>query len=54
MLFTEKEVRSLALILKQCKVTNAELVGPPEPKEALGRAARAVLGQLDKVRGHAI
>lgn len=31
------------------QVDNAELVGPPEPKEVLTTAARAALGSLDKV-----
>lgn len=48
-LFTDKEVRSLGFILKQTKVENAELVGAPPPAEVLTRAARSVLGQLDKV-----
>lgn len=53
-LFTEKEVRSLGTILRQCKVDNAELVGAPEPRDTLGRAAKSVLGQLDKVDGEVI
>jgi len=53
-LFTEKEVRTLGLILRQTKVENAELVGAPEPREVLTRCAKSVLGQLDKVDGDVI
>uniref|UniRef100_A0A6S8LJW3 RNA helicase n=1 Tax=Dunaliella tertiolecta TaxID=3047 RepID=A0A6S8LJW3_DUNTE len=48
-LFTDKETRTLGLILKATKVEGAELIGSPEPKEVLTQATRSVLTQLDKV-----
>ncbi|GIL46032.1 hypothetical protein Vafri_3126 [Volvox africanus] len=48
-LFTEREARSLGLILRATKVFNAELVGAPDPGDVMRTASRSVLGKLDKV-----
>ncbi|KXZ51538.1 hypothetical protein GPECTOR_12g501 [Gonium pectorale] len=50
-LFTDREARSLGLILRATKVVNAELVGAPDPAEVMRTASRSVLGKLDKVDG---
>ncbi len=49
-LFTERDARSLGLILRSTKVTNAELVGAPDPADVMRTSSRSVLGKLDKVR----
>lgn len=49
-LFTERDARSLGLILRSTKVANAELVGAPDPADVMRTSSRSVLGKLDKVR----
>ncbi|KAG2428695.1 hypothetical protein HXX76_011400 [Chlamydomonas incerta] len=48
-LFTDRESRALGMILRATKVSNAELVGAPDPADVMRTASRSVLGKLDKV-----
>lgn len=49
-LFTERDARSLGMILKATKVENAELIGGQDPADVVRQASKNVLIKLDKVR----
>lgn len=48
-LFTERDARSLGMILKATKVENAELIGGQDPADVVRQASKNVLNKLDKV-----
>ncbi|MEW5320486.1 MAG: hypothetical protein WDW38_011555 [Sanguina aurantia] len=48
-LFTERDARSLGMILKATKVENAELIGGQDPADVVRQASKNVLTKLDKV-----
>lgn len=48
-LHTDRESREVGMILKQTKVTAAEMIGSPSPADIMTQSSRNVLSQLDKV-----